>query len=255
MIVDSLLNNHGGSLVTTKTVAELLYDGYDDELLEFIQGFPGLKGINIPFSRFGWFVDRNESSEYDGRFNMYTGVDDISNLGILHSWNYEHETKYYRDECSVVEGTTGELFPPLNIKNDLSVFATDVCRSVNIVPDGEYSSYDIVGQKWVGDYRVFDNGNRYSPAQCYCTSKLSECPDMPYGVLNVSDCKFGAPAFVSYPHFYLADRVFLDSIDGLAPTKQDHEFYVALEPSTGIPLAVRAQLQLNVLLQQIEWLA
>lgn len=255
MIFDSLLNNEGGSLILTKTVRELLFDGYKDPLLDFVKNFPGIESFYIPFEKFGWFVERNESSEYDGRFNMYTGSDNSSKMGILHSWNYENETKYYRDECSYVNGTTGELFPsPLSIEDDISVYATDVCRIITIAPDQSFSHLDINGFKWVADYRVFDNGIIYEPAECYCTSELSQCPDMPYGVLNVTDCKYGAPAFVSFPHFYLADPVFLEMVDGLESSKEDHEFYVALEPTTGLPLEVKAQLQINMLLQEDEYL-
>jgi len=30
------------------------------------------------------------------------------------------------------------------------------------------------------------------------------------GLLNVSSCKFNAPAYVSFPHFYMADPMLLD---------------------------------------------
>jgi hypothetical protein len=30
------------------------------------------------------------------------------------------------------------------------------------------------------------------------------------GLLNVSSCKFNSPAYVSFPHFYMADELLLD---------------------------------------------
>jgi scavenger receptor class B, member 1 len=37
------------------------------------------------------------------------------------------------------------------------------------------------------------------------------------------------------------------------PNKENHEFSVALEPRTGIPLNVRAQLQINLLMKPYPW--
>lgn len=37
------------------------------------------------------------------------------------------------------------------------------------------------------------------------------------------------------------------------PSKEDHEFSVAVEPRTGIPLKINAQLQINVLMKPYEW--
>lgn len=63
--------------------------------------------------------------------------------------------------------------------------------------------------------------------------------------------RFGAPAFVSFPHFYLADHSYRDGIVGMNPNRSKHEFSISLEPKTGIPLEVRAQMQLNILIQPI----
>jgi hypothetical protein len=69
------------------------------------------------------------------------------------------------------------------------------------------------------------------------------------GVFNASSCKFGSPAFVSFPHFYLADKSYIDVIDGMKPDKENHEFSIAMEPRTGIPLSIRAQMQINLYLE------
>jgi hypothetical protein len=53
---------------------------------------------------------------------------------------------------------------------------------------------------------------------------------MPSGVRSISKCRFGAPAFVSFPHFYEADPSYLQNINGLSPEQDLHEFYVAVEP-------------------------
>jgi len=237
--------------MNTKTVRELLFEGYDDPLLDFLRELK-IPTINIPFSKFGWFAERNESSTYDGTFNMFTGEHDITKLGVMSLWNGNNRTDFYRDQCGVISGTTGELWPPVNGKPDISLFVTDFCRPIKLSYKSDFSSMGIDGGKWVGDERVFDNGRNYEPNSCYCTADVAECPDLPSGVQNVSQCKFGAPAFISFPHFYLADPTYLNNIEGMHPNAEEHEFYVSMEPRTGIPLRVRAALQLNLLLQPVE---
>lgn len=67
-----------------------------------------------------------------------------------------------------------------------------------------------------------------------------------------SSYRFDAPALVSFPHFYLADPFYLEPIEGLSPNKDKHESFLNLEPSTGLPLNVDVNIQLNLLMQPIE---
>lgn len=84
----------------------------------------------------------------------------------------------------------------------------------------------------------------------------------------MSSCRFGAPVFVSFPHYYLADQYYINQVEGLSPDKALHEFHVDLEPviylvnvavtnasdrltlqDMAVPTAVRARLQVNVLIE------
>lgn len=60
---------------------------------------------------------------------------------------------------------------------------------------------------------------------------------------------------MSYPHFYNADPFYVDQVEGLQPNKEQHEFYMVVEPSTGIPLEVAARFQVNMLVEPIEGIA
>lgn len=73
----------------------------------------------------------------------------------------------------------------------------------------------------MGDNRVFDNGQTYTPNSCYCTG--ASCPDLLKGVHNMSDCRFGAPVFASFPHFYLADSAYVRALEGMNPDQSKHE--------------------------------
>lgn len=53
---------------------------------------------------------------------------------------------------------------------------------------------------------------------CYC-DEVRDNNCLPPGALNVSSCRFGAPAFVSQPHFYNMDPYYADKIKGLKPNE------------------------------------
>ncbi|XP_048517037.1 protein croquemort isoform X4 [Dendroctonus ponderosae] len=188
--VNFFLEEKGESLFLHKNVRELLFDGYDDGLIDIALKL-NISGFNLPFTKFGWFVDRNGSATYDGVFNMYSGGNDIRKLGLITRWNYEHETSYYPGECAVVNGSSGELWYAPHDDKEVAIFSPDMCR-------------------------------------------------------------FGAPAYMSYPHFYLADPGYIHDVDGMSPNAELHATKMALEPSTGMPLHVKAAFQLNLLMSQME---
>nr|CAD7203608.1 unnamed protein product [Timema douglasi] len=236
-----------GSVVVTKTSGQLLLEGYEDPILDTLKNFRSLlKNINIPFTKFGWFAERNNSASYDGLFNMYTGTDDLSKLGMMYSWNYEHQSHYYEESCGLVRGTTGEICAPVKDMATLDLFSSDICGSVTLKKVGELEMMGITGNKFEADASIFDNGTLYPSQACYTTGE-----SVYSGVMNISTCKWGAPAFISYPHFYLADSSYLDAVEGLSPSGKDHSFYFVVEPEMGVPLQVRARMQINILLQSI----
>lgn len=252
----NLILNGRANVTITKSVRELLFDGYDDPLLDLIIK-ANLPGVRLPpFDKFGWFYARNNSASYDGRINMHAGTgggDDVKQTGMVYSWNGANRTEFYSGDCATVRGSTGELWhPDIRVGQPVEIFATDVCRKLPLAYEGDYERLGVAGGLWIGDDRVLDNGRKYPETGCYCTGPPAQCPDLMPGVLNVSDCRYGAPAFVSYPHFYLADKSYGEAVVGMRPNRTLHEFQLALEPMTGIPLEVNARLQINILLQPVE---
>jgi hypothetical protein len=74
--------------------------------------------------------------------------------------------------------------------------------------------------------KVFTNATVHPDNWCFCSGGVCN----PSGVGNASTCRFGAPLFISYPHYYLADPYYIDQVEGLRPEKDLHQFYVDLEP-------------------------
>ena len=162
--VSALMMDEIAPLMLTKTVQELIFDGYDDQLLDILTSVTLPNVPTIPFKRFGWFVERNGTDGYDGNFTMHTGKDDISKLGILELWNGQNTTGHFRDKCNDVRGTTGELWPPMSYgKNvpDITLFTTDLCRTITLTYQSQVKVHGLSGNRWVGDDKVFDNGAKY----------------------------------------------------------------------------------------------
>jgi hypothetical protein len=83
----------------------------------------------------------------------------------------------------------------------------------------------LTGYRYVMSKYFVDNGTSDLGTIC----KFEEdC--FPQGVLNVTTCSHGAPAFISNPHFFNADPYYVSQMTGLQPEADKHQFYVILEP-------------------------
>ncbi|XP_029178350.1 protein croquemort-like [Nylanderia fulva] len=235
----------GEKLVLTKSVNELIFEGFNDTLLDIAKK---MKATELPYSKFGWFYARNGSDSYDGTFNMFTGSTNFYDMGLVKEWNFKAKTDHYEDSCGIIEGSNGDFWPPLPNNKTVSVFVSDICTSVKLSYENTTTFQSLTGNKYIGDNKMFDNGENVPSRQCYCPNR--DCG--PSGVLNISSCKYGAPAFVSMPHFYLADESYRKAVLGMSPDKEKHEISMVIEPTTGVPMQVQARLQLNLLVEPIE---
>ncbi|KAG5890079.1 hypothetical protein JTB14_003643 [Gonioctena quinquepunctata] len=245
--VNFFIEEKNVTLAITKSVNNFIFEGYDDPMLDLLHKLH-IKGIDVPFTKFGWFVERNNTPEYDGLYNMNNGGDDIDKLGIVRFWNYKDSVPYWKGQCGKVEGTTGELWYPPKDMQTIKIFSNDLCSSVTLDHSSEHTVHGIEGHRYVGGPRTFDNGSKYPEMSCFVPEGFKYYS----GVRNVSLCKFGAPAFISFPHFYQADPYYLEQIEGLKPVQSKHEMYLAIEPMTGLPLTVQASFQLNLQMQQMD---
>lgn len=178
---------------------------------------------------------------------MHTGEGDISQIGTMKNWNFSPKTDYFPDECGIVKGSAGEFYPPIKHKTaPISLFTPDMCRSISLDFDEEKSIHGITGYKYSGSEKTVDNGTLYTENKCFSTGE-----SVPSGVMNVSSCRYGSPVFMSFPHYYGGDPYYLNQVEGMSPSRDKHEFYMTLEPMTGIPLDVAARLQINMLIRPI----
>ncbi|XP_052739290.1 protein croquemort [Bicyclus anynana] len=246
--VEVFMRMYHENMFMTANVTSWLFDGIEDPVLDIAQRFPDLP-FKIPYDKFGWFYERNNSLEYDGIFLMNTGAADFSQLGNVEKWKFSNRT-VFRDECGEVRGSTGELWAPELGQPEVTIFAPDICTYMILPATGPVHVQGIDGVQYAANNSLFDNGYRYPHQACYC-AEVRDADCLPSGALNVSACRYGAPAFVSQPHFYNMDPHYPSKIRGLKPT-DDMNFKLSLEMYTGMPLQVSAQLQINLLVRHVD---
>jgi len=185
-------------LFVEKTAREVLFDGYEDPILsaaEFIHDF----NVPIPglMDKFGFYYDRNGSDWWDGVFNMFTGSNNLHRLGEIATWNYTGHTDYFPGPCGDVKGVA-DLFPPYMPDSSVDLYSNDLCRPIEL----SYNSWDSVkgvpGKKYQVEPSYFANSLKNPDNICF----ESGAEPLPSGVYNASACRYGAPIFMSQPHFY-----------------------------------------------------
>jgi hypothetical protein len=57
---------------------------------------------------------------------------------------------------------------------------------------------------------------------------------------------------LSWPHFFQADPQLLDTVEGLNPTKEKHQFQIDIIPKMGIGMRAAAKSQINLVMNKVE---
>lgn len=220
--ISAALSTFGQKIHVTKTVGELLFDGYEDSMISLSTIFSN----DTPFDRVGFFFKRNATDELSGNYSVNTGVESISKLGIIEKYNNLTEFPFYEGECKKLKGSPGEFFPPNpSIHEPIHLFTPQMCRSLPYEYEKDIELHGVRGLRFSAGSRALDNGTLYEENKCYATEE-----SMPSGVMNVSICNYGHPMFQSLPHFYGADPSFIEAVEGLSPEKEKHEVFITLEP-------------------------
>ncbi|KAG5681304.1 hypothetical protein PVAND_010753 [Polypedilum vanderplanki] len=248
-VISQVLNGYyEENIFVSKTARELLFEGYEDDMVTMgkMSNVAGFDMSAIPYDKVGWFYLRNATNKLSGYYNVHTSS---SKAGTIANYNSLDHIQIYRGECSKLQGSTGEFFPPGRSRDSIQLFAPDMCRSIVFDYEQDIDIHGVIGYRYAAGKRAVDNGKKYAENLCYSEGSEFEVPS---GVMNISACRYSSPIFMSYPHFYEADSLFLSEIEGLNPQKDKHQSYITIEPTTGIPLEVVIRFQANFLIQQIE---
>merc|ERR1711892_1121120 len=114
---------------------------------------------------------------------------------------------------------------PMFNKTSLSYFTPDLCRPIHFNFAEETEFMGVHGYRYILDQGLMGNSSYNASNWCYnpqpdlvpndidwsghrndSHAPLEDAVNMvlPTGLLNVSSCKFDPPAYVSFPHFYMA---------------------------------------------------
>ena len=76
---------------------------------------------------------------------MFTGEDDMNNLGKIATWEGREFTNAFEGECGRVTGSADGLFPPglALVSDTLSMFSTDLCRPIHFSKSGHQTLHGI----------------------------------------------------------------------------------------------------------------
>ncbi|XP_047530543.1 protein peste-like isoform X1 [Vanessa atalanta] len=235
---------HGMSI--SRLAGELLFDGYEDPLLDLAKSLPSsTTGGAPPVDRFGLFYERNNSMDTEGLVEVTTGEVSGTLPGQILRWNNYETLPYYSGECAKITGSAGEFMPHnLTEEGTLTMFVPDLCRTVNL----EYEKSGIYDglpyHKYTMTEISFDNSTRTPVNSCFCNGDCGWG-----GLMNVSACRYGSPSFLSLPHFLHGDPELREKVRGMNPDPELHSFYFAIEPRLGVPLDVAGRFQYNVFIE------
>lgn len=239
--ISTTLSTLGHKLYVEKTIQEILFEGYTDPLVSLGTLFSSETDID----RVGFMVRKNASDYFSGKYTVHTGVDNIYDLGKIKKYNDKSSFPFQKNECRKLKGSPGEFYPPeRNVKEIVDLFTPEMCRSLPYEYHSDKKIHGIKGNRYNLGLRALDNGTLYKENKCYYKE------DMPSGVINMTDCAFDQPFYISFPHFYLADSSYVDAVEGLSPQKELHESYMTLDEKLSITLETVARFQTNIMLDQ-----
>ncbi|VTJ64067.1 Hypothetical predicted protein [Marmota monax] len=162
-------------------------------------------------------------------------------FGLFAEVNFWHS-----DQCNMINGTSGQMWAPfMTPESSLEFYSPEACRSMKLIYQEPGMFEGIPTYRFVAPKTLFANGSVYPPNEGFC-------PCLESGIQNVSTCRFGAPLFLSHPHFLNADPVLAEAVAGLHPDPEEHSLFLDVHPVTGIPMNCSVKLQLSIYVKSIK---
>lgn len=238
-MLNLVIKRSNSSMFQTRTVKELLW-GYLDPFLQMVQ-------YNID-KTVGVFYPYNGTA--DGEYRVFNGKDNISKVAIIDTYKGKKNLSYWPSYCDMINGTDAASFPPFVEKSRvLQFFSSDICRSIYAVFESEINLKGIPVYRFVLPAKAFASPVQNPDNHCFCTETVVSHNCTSYGVLDISKCKEGRPAYISLPHFLHASPDVSEPIEGLHPNEEEHRTYLDVEPITGFTLQFAKRLQVNMLVK------
>ncbi|XP_076389176.1 scavenger receptor class B member 1 isoform X2 [Megachile rotundata] len=205
----------------------------------------------IKFDKLG-LIDR--MYDFDGDVEtVYTGANDIRRTGLIEKYNGDVNLPQWTGKCANVnQASDGVKFPSYLRPNETVLFyRKSLCRSAYMHQTGETYIKGLHAYQYKFVENVLDNGAYNPENKCFCRKGYCLKP----GLIDVTDCYYGFPIALSYPHFYKSDPSILAAVEGLTPNADLHESFAYIQPQSGLPLKLAFRFQINMALQNIGHMA
>ncbi|KAL1458993.1 hypothetical protein WDU94_011012 [Cyamophila willieti] len=217
--------------------------GYDNAIVTVVSAVSKIMNKPLPYEKCGLLLSRSGLSK--DRILVWTGETNPELAGQVVNVNgVDTMTAWKARECNMVHGSDGSRFPPTKVgkKEPVSIFSRDSCRRLPLIFDTEGKfQKEIPSYKYTIDPDYFKS--RTFNNSCYCTT-TSECSYD--GVFDISSCADGAPILISQPHFLNGDANLTESLEGINPDKDKHDFSMDIHPRYGLTMGMVSRIQLNV---------
>lgn len=232
------------NLVTVKSVKELVYSGYSDPIISWASDF--IKDLPYKDGKFSWLYGKNATD--DGLFTVFTGADDATKTNYINNWNGMEQLHYWNGStCNTLNATSIETGPPIHgYQESYTFFQSLICRSLTFNYASDQKHFGIFSKRFKSTYELFANSSENPNNHCFNVRE-----EHPSGVLDLSPCQFGAPVYMSFPHFYFSDPSYFDSVNGLNPIEEKHGSHVDVEPVTGFSIDISIRVQINLEIEKI----
>ncbi|XP_049767378.1 scavenger receptor class B member 1-like [Schistocerca cancellata] len=176
---------------------------------------------------------------------IFTGSKHLGKAGLIDTYRgSQHLPHWHGDHCSSVVGASdASKFPSLINPNDtLLMYRKSVCRAMPMVRTGSTVKNGLYAYSYKFVDGVLDNGRTDPRNKCFCRN--GHC--LQEGLIDVTDCYYGFPIAVSYPHFYKADKSLIEGVEGIHPDPEKHESRFLIQPDAGLPVEVKVRFQINM---------
>ncbi|XP_051858573.1 scavenger receptor class B member 1 isoform X2 [Drosophila albomicans] len=219
---------------------------------EFMFGFPTplatLGNTFLPnwisFEKVG-LIDRMYDFSTDFE-TFHTGAANPSISGLYDTYRGEKTLPQWEgDHCSNIEyASDGTKFKSFIQPNDsVKFFRKSMCRPINLYRVGEERTFgSLKGYDYVFEENAFDNGAINEDNKCFC--RQGDC--QPVGLIDVTDCYYGFPISLSYPHFMNGDVGLVENVTGMEPDPAKHSTAFVIQPESGLPLSLSVKVQINM---------
>ncbi|KAF2361877.1 CD36 family [Trinorchestia longiramus] len=248
LIFSSMLEVLKKTPFTTRNVSDLIW-GYEDPLLKMARDILPPEQ-RFPSDSFGFFLNANNSDPGNDMRNYYRGTpEDMNNYMDVYSDKFKTDLGFWKTEkCNKIHGSDGTGFPPdVSRTSTLHFFIPSLCRIIPLEFVRDIEHYGIKGYRFSPPKSAFSDEIKNPDNACYCVGS----PCIGGGLFNLSICQFGAPAVVSWPHYFQADQKYRDAVIGLNPDPEKHQFAMDIAPRTGSVLSGVGKAQINFALTNV----